>query len=91
MRKFATDAMASIHAPESLPTLLEILAGNDALVAAAAAEALGMFTNPEIIPFLGAAVEKGPNWVRVSALASLGKIGGEAAARLDLPYSFRCT
>jgi HEAT repeat protein len=79
VRKLATDGLANIHAPESLPAILNALASSQILVAAAAAEALGMFGNLEAVPILGSTVEQGPDWLRISALDSLGKISGEEA------------
>ena len=89
LRKYAADALARIGDRSALRGLEIKLRDEDVNVAAAAAEAMGMLGCPEAVPALAEALQRGPDWLRIAAIAALRNVGSEAALRaiLDLPLT----
>lgn len=82
VRKYAVDIFSRWQIPESLVALLSALHDDDPIVVAAAAEGLGALGQARTVPALAAALQRGPRWVQMAVLPSLGTIGGPEALRV---------
>ncbi|PSB20314.1 PBS lyase [Phormidesmis priestleyi ULC007] len=82
-RRLATQTLAQIRRPETVPLLEKVVNDEDAQVRALAIEALSSFHNPEISRLLIQALKDPAVLVRRAAVTGLGFCGADLAA-LDL-------
>lgn len=81
VRLFAANLLGDIADRRSIPELINAITDTEYNVRIACAESLGKMRDPEALSALRKAVEDEP-WVAMSAIKSIGEIGGDSALEI---------